>query len=179
MFYLCYSQLRHPPSTSTTQHHIRRHQEDGGSWWSHNDDEYQQQWHQWLGNDTGTGNTLTIRSRVCTGTGTGLSLPNPHNTVPVSTVSWVFRLPTFRSGEWSYDLVDSLTLTTQHFKTTPTTHHHHSIVSFFVFSFCFCKPTNYVSSFSGSKLLVMTDNDTQRCHVTQAHTMRLHRLGPQ
>jgi len=126
MFYLCYSQLRHPPSTSTTQHHIRRHQEDGGSWWSHNDDEYQQQWHQWLGNDTGTGNTLTIWSRVCMGMGTGLSLPNPHNTVPVSTVSWVFRLPTFRSGEWSYDLVDSLTLTTQHFETTPTTHHHHS-----------------------------------------------------
>jgi len=37
------------------------------------------------------GNTMDIRSRVRLGTGTGSGLPYPHNTVPFSTVLWVFR----------------------------------------------------------------------------------------
>jgi hypothetical protein len=36
--------------------------------------------------DTGTGNTVIIRSWVCTGMGTGMGLPYPGNTIPFSTV---------------------------------------------------------------------------------------------
>jgi hypothetical protein len=41
--------------------------------------------------DTGTGNTVSFRSRVCSGTGTGAGLLYPSNTVPFSTVLWVCR----------------------------------------------------------------------------------------
>jgi hypothetical protein len=38
-----------------------------------------------IGSDTGTGNTVTIWSRVCSGTGTGLGWSCPSNTIPVLT----------------------------------------------------------------------------------------------
>jgi hypothetical protein len=58
--------------------------------------------------DMGTGNTVTIWSRVCSGMGMGLALPNPCDTIPVPMVLRVctgIPVPNFRSGEWSYDLV--------------------------------------------------------------------------
>jgi hypothetical protein len=39
---------------------------------------------------------------------------------PVSMVLWVFWYENFRSGEWSYDLVDSLTTLNYTIKTTTT-----------------------------------------------------------
>src|SRR3984885_2140166 len=54
----------------------------------------------------------------------GLSLPNPCNTVPISTVSRVcmgILVPNIRSGEWSYDLVDSLTTLLDYTIQTTTT----------------------------------------------------------
>src|ERR1700676_4103384 len=36
------------------------------------------------------------------------------------------------------------------------------IVCFFMFHFLFCKPTDYICSFSGSKLLVTMDDDSRR-----------------
>src|ERR1700733_7522606 len=53
-----------------------------------------------------------------------VSLPNPCNTIPVSTVSQVctgILVPNIRSGEWSYDLVDSLTTLLDYTIQTTTT----------------------------------------------------------
>jgi hypothetical protein len=94
--------------------------------WQENDSEV-----TWLMYDMGTGKPMIMCHRytwvwdwvwvwVCWTHATLYPFPRCHG------YAWVFWLPTFRSGEWSYDLVDSLTLTTQHFETTPTTHHHHS-----------------------------------------------------
>jgi hypothetical protein len=64
----------------------------------------------WLRNSRGTGNTVSIGSRVCLGTGTGLGLPYLGKTVPFTHGFTGMPVPDFRSGEWSYDFVDSQTL---------------------------------------------------------------------
>ena len=52
----------------------------------------------------GMGNTVDIRSQVCSGTGMGSGLLYPYNTILFSTVLWVCQVP----GFWSCDSIDML-----------------------------------------------------------------------
>jgi hypothetical protein len=54
--------------------------------------------------DTGTGNTVSFQSWVCSGMGMGARLPYLSNTIPFSTVLWVCQY-------WDFSQVsDHLTL---------------------------------------------------------------------
>ena len=59
------------------------------------------------------GNTVSIGSWVCLGMGMGLGLLYLGKTVPFTHGFMGMPVPDFQSGEWSYDLVDSLTNTKQ------------------------------------------------------------------